>query len=414
MSLSGTALKWDFFIAHAKADEATAELLYDMMASARVFLDSRCLELGDNWDISLPKAQSESRVTVVLISSNTEQAYYEREEVAAAIAMARKKGEAHRVVPIYLDSNAASHDFVPYGLRLKQGLYLSDKLTLSDAANKLLSLLKRLRASSDSPTNDGMSDSGDLRDEGIFHMPPSTWSSPVRSNRLRYKVVAFDLDGTLLRGDNFEFSWEAVWKELAFGKDIQGKLKREYRSRTDLDVSRANRVRAYQDWCEQACAQFTRRGLTRNQLKTIANKLTLTKNCRKALLELKAQEIVTVIISGGINTFLEDVFSDYNEYIDFVFINELYFSSTGVLEGVHATPFDFQGKGEALDIVCKRVGCTPAEVVFVGDHFNDEAIMLKVDRAIAYPPSDTVVTGVSHTSVYEDDLLAILPHVLVE
>lgn len=394
-----------------------AERLYDLMAGARVFLDSRCLELGDDWDTSLADAQRTSRVTVVLVSSNTEKAYYEREEVAAAIALARDEGEAHRVVPVYLDSSLdsseASRQRVPYGLRLKHGLHLSDELTLSDAANQLLSLLHRLRAATGSPA--GAPSSGRLSQaRGILHEPPEMWSSPVRRNPWRYKVVAFDLDGTLLRGEGFEFSWEAVWRELSFGKAIQGRLKREYRQRSESDPSRASRIRAYQDWCEKACAQFTSRGLTRTQLTALAGKLSLTHNCRKALTILRAEGIVTAIISGGINTFLEDAFPDYREYIDFVFINELLFASNGVLQGVRATEFDFQGKAEALDVVCRRVGCTSAEVVFVGDHFNDEAIMLKVDRAIGYPPMDAVVTGVSHANILEDDLMAILPHVLAE
>ena len=41
--------EWDFFLAHAAADGAAAEELYELLGSnARVFLDSRCLELGDD------------------------------------------------------------------------------------------------------------------------------------------------------------------------------------------------------------------------------------------------------------------------------------------------------------------------------------------------------------------------------
>lgn len=406
MNSAAAAWKWDVFIAHAGGDKAAAERLYDLMAAgARVFLDSRCLELGDDWDAALAAAQRSSRVTVVLVSSNTEKAYYEREEVAAAIALARDKGEAHRVVPVYLDSSVTSSEAVPYGLRLKHGLRLSDRLTLSGAASELLSLIHRLRAD---PSSGFISQS-----RGILHEPPETWRSPVLRNRWRYKVVAFDLDGTLLRGEAFEFSWEAVWRELAFGKAIQGRLKREYRQRSEADPSRSSRIRAYEDWCNKACAQFMSRGLTRRQLKDLASKLSLTQNCRKALSRLQAEGFVTAIISGGISTFLEDTFPDYRTYIDFVFINELLFASNGVLEGVRATPFDFQGKAEALEVVCEKVGCTSAEAVFVGDHFNDEAIMLTVDRAIAYPPMDAVVSGVAHASIVQDDLMAILPHVLV-
>jgi len=59
-------------------------------------------------------------------------------------------------------------------------------------------------------------------------------------------------------------------------------------------------------------------------------------------------------------------------------------------------------------------GSPDTEVVFVGDHFNDEAIMLKVDKAIAYPPADAAVKAVAHETIVEDDLLRIVPHILVE
>jgi hypothetical protein len=142
------AYKWDFFIAHASADKASAESLYEFIVPhARVFLDSRCLMLGDDWDRKLAEAQKSALVTVVLISSYTEQAYYQREEIAAAIALARQNEEAHRVVPVYLDDVAASSDVVPYGLRLKQGLTLSDDIRLDGVAESLLNLLQQLRGS---------------------------------------------------------------------------------------------------------------------------------------------------------------------------------------------------------------------------------------------------------------------------
>jgi phosphoserine phosphatase len=85
-----------------------------------------------------------------------------------------------------------------------------------------------------------------------------------------------------------------------------------------------------------------------------------------------------------------------------------------ILEGVKATAYDFQGKADALDIVCKRAECSPEEAVFVGDHFNDETIMLQVKLAIAYPPQDEIARAVSQISIAEDDLMLILPHILVE
>lgn len=136
---------WDFFIAHAGADKRVAEKLYScLQPSSRVFLDSRSLLPGDDWDVTLPAAQQRSLMTVVLISSKTEAAYYQREEIAAAIALARKNAEKHRVVPVFLDQKAGSNGTVPYGLRTKHGYTVSAKLSLKLIAKQLLDFLSQL------------------------------------------------------------------------------------------------------------------------------------------------------------------------------------------------------------------------------------------------------------------------------
>jgi len=144
--MSNELYDWDFFIAHASADEAAAENLYDVLdPRSRVFLDSRRLVPGDNWDEVLTSAQRSSLITVVLVSSNTGRAYYEREEIAAALELARSDKDKHRVVPLYL-YGAGIHDAgVPYGLRLKHSIQLSKKLGLREAAERLLLALKVMK-----------------------------------------------------------------------------------------------------------------------------------------------------------------------------------------------------------------------------------------------------------------------------
>src|ERR1035441_5111771 len=109
---------WDFFIAHAGPDrDAAHELWKELSSTCRVFLDAESLEYGDDWDLALPEAQRNSRVTVVLVSGRTEKAYYLREEIAAAIAMTREDKDRHRVVPVYLDIPPFDDHDVPYGDR---------------------------------------------------------------------------------------------------------------------------------------------------------------------------------------------------------------------------------------------------------------------------------------------------------
>lgn len=137
--------KWDFFIAHAGADKAAAEILYELLSPhSKVFLDSRCLLYGDDWGEELVLAQGESLVSVVLVSAQTQRAYYQREEIAAAIDMARKDSEKHRVVPVYIDEQASASN-VPYGLRLKHSLSVPQLGGYSPVAENLLKLLAQLK-----------------------------------------------------------------------------------------------------------------------------------------------------------------------------------------------------------------------------------------------------------------------------
>jgi len=135
---------WDFFIAHAGADIERAEALYERLNGpvAKVFLDKKNLLLGDNWDAKIAQAQRASLITLVLVSGRTDRAYYESEEIAAAIALARENENGHRVIPVFLDDAAEP----PYGLRVKQSLRLDADFDMSDAADLLLAQLPQVKA----------------------------------------------------------------------------------------------------------------------------------------------------------------------------------------------------------------------------------------------------------------------------
>ena len=141
--LLSPARAWDVFIAYPTSDRACADRLYDELVTRwRVFIDHRCLLPGDDWDRTLSTAQRDSLVTVVLVSPNTEAAYYQREEVAAAIDLGRRNPESHRVVPVYL--GPAGADLAPYGLRIKHGIACTDPNRIDQVAKELDRLLSGL------------------------------------------------------------------------------------------------------------------------------------------------------------------------------------------------------------------------------------------------------------------------------
>jgi phosphoserine phosphatase len=252
---------------------------------------------------------------------------------------------------------------------------------------------------------------GPAASAGILLQPGSGWKAPTAGAGLRLRVAAFDLDGSLLRGNGFAFSWEMLWQSLGFSGKIQTDLKREYHRRADKASPEA-RAKAYREWCEAAVQRFQEHDLTRRRIQDLCGNLRLTGNCRQGLKQLRNAGFVTALISGGISTVLETVFPDYREYFDFVFINELTFDENDTLAGVNASAYDFEGKADALELVCERAGTTVDQSVFVGDMFNDKAAMLRAKLAIAFPAVDNEVQGIATAQIKGDDLMAVVARIL--
>ncbi len=141
-------VRWDFFIAHASADLQSAEDLFDHLSrDTRAFLASKSLRLGDDWDVELVRAQQEAHITVVLISDNTSRAFYQRDEIATAISLARDSATGHRVVPLFLGSATQKNEGIPYGLRVKHGLVVDQESAMDTAAMRLRDLLLEIGTS---------------------------------------------------------------------------------------------------------------------------------------------------------------------------------------------------------------------------------------------------------------------------
>lgn len=230
---------------------------------------------------------------------------------------------------------------------------------------------------------------------------PSAAKHPPQSlSKGGYRVIAFDLDGTLLRG--IDFSWTVVWKYLGIPEAVYKGAMRDYlKGKT-----------TYQEWCTLACEHFRAKGLRRGDFSKIASGITVTKNLQETLTTLKASGFILALISGGIDTFIEEKIPNAAELFDYICINRLrYDQPSGLVSGVEATPFDFEGKTVALEAICKRHACSLKEAVFVGEGFNDGDVVNKAGLSIAYPPGETAIDAAS-MKVEEDDLSRILDYVL--
>lgn len=228
--------------------------------------------------------------------------------------------------------------------------------------------------------------------------PPAPKRTAANDQRLR--VVAFDVDGTLIRG--LEFSWTAVWRYLGFPDDVRkAGMIRYLRGQT-----------TYQEWCEWACGMFRTKGLRREDFKKIVAELTITKNLHEALSILKTDGFVTGIISGGIDVFLQELIPDAESLFDYIFINRLQFDDAGLISGVEATPYDFEGKAAALELMCTQNGYAQNQSVFVGEGFNDEYVANWAGLTIAYPPTAQGFRNAAAVEIKSDDLMEVVTAVM--
>jgi TIR domain len=134
-------MKFDFFIAYASPDrDAAEELSWQLQDLDRVvFLDKADIELGAAWDAELSDALGRSRVVVVLVSSHSAKAHYQREEIARAVKLARDDSDGIKVVPVMLPGATSAH--IPYGLSVVQSVDANTAGGLKRVARKLNDLL---------------------------------------------------------------------------------------------------------------------------------------------------------------------------------------------------------------------------------------------------------------------------------
>lgn len=233
-------------------------------------------------------------------------------------------------------------------------------------------------------------------------------SEPLeRTQPEHFRLVAFDLDGTLLRGDDYVWSWPLVWKHLGYEDQIRKNLMAEYLEK------RHTHKHWYKEWCDRSAALFKKKGLKRADFSAITKTLKPVDGLRDTLQKLKENGFKLAIVSGGIDIFLDEILPDYKELFDYIYINRFRFDNEGDFQAISATRYDFEGKTTAIEEICNREGFSMEHVAFVGDGFNDAHVLRKVGRTIAFVPSSAEMRNADIT-IKDPDLRNILPFILRE
>ncbi|MBI4452279.1 HAD family phosphatase [Candidatus Woesearchaeota archaeon] len=216
----------------------------------------------------------------------------------------------------------------------------------------------------------------------------------------KYKLVCFDVDGTLI--DNVKFSWQVFHDHFQTDGHRREDAKRKF----------FNGEITYKEWAEHDINLWRERNATREDFLLALNGLSLMEGAMETLNELKKRGIKLAVISGSLNIILEKFIPNYEDFFDDVFLSRIYFDGDGNIDKVEATEYDLDGKALALKKIAEREGISLQECVFVGDYLNDLKIIEEAGLGIAFNCEYDELKQVADVVIDKKDLREILKHIL--
>ncbi|MBS3105920.1 HAD family phosphatase [Candidatus Woesearchaeota archaeon] len=216
----------------------------------------------------------------------------------------------------------------------------------------------------------------------------------------KYKLICFDVDGTLI--DNVTFSWQIFHDYFQTDRHRREDAKKKF----------LNGEITYLQWAEHDISLWRETNAKKEDFLKAIGHLKLMQGAMETLSELKRKGFKLAVISGSLNIILEKFIPDYSEFFDDVFLNKIYFDENGTISGVKATEFDMEAKAIALKKIAEREKIKMEECVFIGDYLNDMKIMQEAGLGIAFNCNYEELKKVADVVIDKKDLREVLKFIL--
>jgi phosphoserine phosphatase len=208
----------------------------------------------------------------------------------------------------------------------------------------------------------------------------------------RFKLVVFDVDGTLIKTHSWRHLHEALgtWDrgsknlELFFRKGI-----------------------SYEEWARLDAALW--RGQPLKRIRQIVKAMPYTEGAREAIVTLRRKGFKVVLLSAGLSFITERIQREIG--VDAALTNELIVKD-GYLTGEVKVNVSFNNKDKALLSILEGFNVGMKECVAVGDDETMVPLFEKVGLSIAFNPCSKNVEEHAKIVVKSNSLLDVLPYIL--
>jgi phosphoserine phosphatase len=207
---------------------------------------------------------------------------------------------------------------------------------------------------------------------------------------MRFKLICFDLDGTLI--DDTEY----IWSTLHDAFDVPHEIRRQYYS--DFLEGRIT----YEEWFATDIQEWVKRGKGRLDLVRVIKQLRVMNGAEELLAKLRTDGYRLAIVSGSLDLVVETLLP--HAHFDHVLINQIKFHADGRIAGGNATPYDMDKKADGLRTIAAAEGLDLSQCVFVGDNENDVQIAAAAGFTIAFNSKSERLNAVADVVAARKDL----------
>lgn len=190
----------------------------------------------------------------------------------------------------------------------------------------------------------------------------------------RYPLICFDVDGTLVTHPRGKVIWEVLNLRFTGGDEVNQERYRMYR---EGGIT-------YEQWVELDVQGWIDAGATHEQIVETLGEFSQPDGVLDTMAALKRGGAKLALISGTLDIVIDTLFPGH--LFDDVFSNGLEFDGDGRLVGWRATPFDLDGKPEALRRLARKHGVPLERTAFVGDGENDLSVVGVAGTVVAFNP----------------------------